>query len=112
MAAEGPRTVKDHLLLLPEKYLGFENATLPAAERLAMIEVDDTANGWLKLTGKGERTFEGWIEVALFSRGPAGPMLGITVNHCGPLCEQQALFPAHARGDWHDITAKVFQPFA
>jgi hypothetical protein len=62
------------------------------------------------LTGKGERAFEGWIEVALFREGPGGPMLGITVNHCGPLCEQQVFFLQHARGDWHDITAKVFQP--
>jgi len=112
LATEAPRTVKDFLLLLPENYLGFENVKIPASERLDMIEVDDTANGWLKLTGKGGRTFEGWIEIALFNRGPAGPMLGIAVNHCGPLCEQQLFFLRFARGDWQDLTATVFQPLA
>jgi len=112
LATGAPRTVKDFLLLLPEKYLGFENVKIPASERLDMIEVDDTANGWLKLTGKGGRAFEGWIELALFRGGSGGPLLGIAVNHCGPLCEQQLFFLRYARGDWQDLTATVFQPLA
>jgi hypothetical protein len=108
--AAGPGSVKDYLLLLPERYLGFDNAPLPPAERLAMIEIDDRANGWLKLVGRGGNAFEGWIEIALFSKGPAGPMLGITVNQCGPLCRQQVFFLRHARGNWEEITARVFQP--
>lgn len=110
LAAEAPRTVKDFLLLLPEKFLGYEGAVIPASERLDMIEVDDRANGWLKLSGRGANAFEGWIEIALFREGPAGPMLGITVNHCGPLCRQQLLFLQYIDENWEEITGKVFQP--
>lgn len=112
LAAETPRTVKDFLLFLPEKYLGFAGAAIPATERLAMIEVDDTANGWLKLAGRGGRAFEGWIELALFRAGPGGPLLGVAINHCGPLCEQQLVFLRYAGRDWQDLTAAVFQPLA
>lgn len=110
LAVEAPRTVKDFLLLLPEKYLGFEGAAIPATERLAMIEADDTANGWLRLAGRGENTFEGWIDLALFRPGPEGPMIGVTVNYCGPLCRQQVFFLKFARETWAEITAKVWQP--
>jgi len=110
IASEKQFTIVDYLTLIPEKYLGFENATIPTAERLAMIEIDDRANGWLELTGRGGNAFEGWIEIALFSKGPAGPMLGITVNQCGPLCQQQVFFLHYALGNWEEITAKVFQP--
>ena len=109
-AAEKPLPVTDYLLLLPEKYLGFENVKIPAAERLAMIEENDTQNGWLKLTGRGKNTFEGWIELALFSKGPSGPMLGITVNHCGPLCRQRLFFLQYTEGSWQEITGQVLQP--
>lgn len=109
-AAAAPGSVKDCLLLVPEKYLALEGTTLSAAERLAMIEIDDTANGWLRLVGRGDRAFEGWIEMALFRRGPGGPMLAVAVNQCGPLCEQRLTFLRHAGGEWLDLTAAVFQP--
>ena len=102
--------VTDCLLLLPEKYFGFENLRIPAMERLAMIEENDTQNGWLKLTGKGDTTFEGWIEIALFSKGPSGSMLGVTVNHCGPLCQQQVFFLEYTGNSWQEISSRVFQP--
>lgn len=108
--AAGPKTVKDFLLILPEKYLGVDAVRLTAAERLAMIEIDDTANGWLRLVGRGDRAFEGWIEMALFRRGPGGPMLAVAVHQCGPLCEQRLTFLRHAGGKWLDLTAAVFQP--
>jgi hypothetical protein len=109
-AAEKPLQVTDYLLLLPEKYLGFESMKIAAPERLGMIEENDSRNGWLKLTGKGETTFEGWIELALFSKGPSGPMLGVTINQCGPLCQQQIFFLQYAQGNWEEVTGKVFQP--
>ncbi len=109
-AAGAPGSVKDLLLLIPEKYLGLEGTTLSAAERLAMIEIDDTAHGWLRLAGRGAHAFEGWIELALFRKGPAGAMLGVAVNQCGPLCEQRLTFLQYAGGEWLDLTAAVFQP--
>jgi len=109
-AVEKPLNITDYLLLIPEKYLGFENLEIPAPERLGMIEENDPQNGWLKLTGKGETTFEGWMELALFSKGPSGPMLGVAVNHCGPVCSQQIFFLRYAPGSWEEITARVFQP--
>lgn len=108
--AAGPKTVKDFLLTVPERYLGIDAVRLPAAERLAMIEIDDTANGWLRLVGRGDRAFEGWIEMAMFRRGLGGPMLAVAVNQCGPLCEQRLTFLRHAGGEWLDLTAAVFQP--
>ena len=107
-----PLNVTDCLLLIPEGYLGFENTKIPETERLAMIEERDVANGWLKLTGRGKNAFEGWVELALFSKGPSGPMLGITVNRCGPLCQQRIYFLQHAESAWQEITAEVFQPLA
>jgi len=109
-AAVKPLQVTDYLLLVPEKYLGFENAKIPASERLGMIETDDRANGWLTLAGRGENAFEGWIEIALFSKGPGGPMLGVAVNHCGPACQQQIHFLQYREGSWQEITGSVFQP--
>ncbi len=109
-AAVKPLSISDYLLRIPEKFLGFENIRIPAAERLGMIAVDDRANGWLRLAGRGGNAFEGWIDLALFSQGPQGPMIGVTVNHCGPLCRQQIFFLEYARGTWAEITAKVWQP--
>ena len=110
LLAAGPKGIKDYLLLVPEKYLAIEDARLPAAERLAMIEIDDTANGWLRLAGRGAHAFEGWIELALFRGGPGGRMLGVAVNQCGPLCEQRLAFLRLAPGGWQEITAEVFSP--
>ena len=109
-AAGAPGSVKDCLLLVPEKYLGLEGTTLSAAERLAMIEIDDTANGWLRLAGRGAHAFEGWIEIALFRKGPAGAMLGVALNRCGPLCEQRLAFLRPAGAAWEEITGRVFSP--
>lgn len=109
-AAAAPGSVKDLLLLVPEKYLGLEGTTLSAAERLAMIEIDDTAHGWLRLAGRGAHAFEGWIELALFRKGPAGAMLGVAVNQCGPLCEQRLAFLRPAGAAWEEITGRVFSP--
>ena len=104
------KSIKDYLLLVPEKHLGLEGAKLTAAERLAMIETDDSASGWLRLAGRGRNAFEGWIELALFRRGPDGPMLGVAVNHCGPRCEQRLAFLRCAGGQWQEITGRVFTP--
>jgi len=112
LLAAGPKNIKDCLRLLPEKYLGLAGTTLPAAERLAMIEIDDSANGWLRLSGRGRNAFEGWIELALFRRGPGGPMLGVAVNHCGPRCEQRLLFLSWVGGEWEEITGRVFSPLS
>jgi hypothetical protein len=109
-AAEKPLNIIDYLLLIPEKYLGFEKLKIPTPERLAMIEENDSQNGWLKLIGKGENTFEGWVELALFSKGPDGPMIGVTVNQCGPLCEQQIHFLQFRENECQEITGRVFQP--
>ena len=108
--AAGPKSIMDHLLLVPEKYLGLEGTKLTPAERLAMIEIDDTANGWLRLVGRGDRAFEGWIEMALFRRGPGGPMLAVAVNQCGPRCQQSLVFLRCAGGQWEEISGRVFSP--
>jgi hypothetical protein len=112
IAAKKQLNVVDYLMLLPEKYIGFENMKIPSTERPSMIGENDARNGWLKLTGRGENTFEGWVEMALFNKGPAGPMLGITVNHCGPLCQQRIYFLQYTESAWQEITAEVFQPLA
>lgn len=109
-AASGPRSVKDFLALIPERYLGCAETCLTPAARLAMIDVNDAANGWLRLVGRGDNAFDGWIELALFRRGPDGPMLGVAVNRCGPLCEQQIAFLRRRGENWEEITARVFAP--
>lgn len=110
VTTEKPLTITDYLLLIPENYLGFKNSKITAPERMDMIEENDGKNGWLKLVGKGENTFEGWIELALFSKGPSGTMLGVAVHHCGPACSQQIYFLQYKQGSWEEITALVFQP--
>ena len=69
------RSVLDYYKLVPENILANKEAQ-------AKVEIQDSKNGYLKITGM----FEGWTEAALFRKKDGSPILVVGNNECGPVC--------------------------
>lgn len=69
------RNVLDYYKFVPENTLANKDAQ-------AKIEIQDTKNGYLKITGM----FEGWEEAVLFRKKDGSPILLVGSSGCGPVC--------------------------
>lgn len=74
------KKVLDYFEMIQKKSNYFHQSVL--GENDTKIEVNDTRNGFLRITG----AFEGWIEVALFRNPDNSPVLLVGLNTCGPAC--------------------------
>ena len=106
------RSVLDYFMDLPSSWygLGFEN--IADSDKKAMVDETDIGNGWLRFSGKGEYTWEGWGEFVIFKKPDKSYMIAIAVAECGPACVQHIRFLDFDNGRWIDITDKVFTPLS
>ena len=73
----------------------------------AKIEIRDTKNGYLKITG----AIDGWLEVALFRKKNRDPLLVIGVTGCGPACGTELHAFEFQKGKAIDVSKAVFEKF-
>lgn len=73
----------------------------------AKIEVRDTKNGYLKITG----AIDGWLEVALFRKTNRKPLLVIGVTGCGPACGTELHAFEFRSRKAVNVSKKVFPKF-
>ena len=85
-----------------------ETTTSKAAilkHRKALIEIEDIANGYLRLKSKGQ---DGWEEIALFKKANGRYLVALSQVECGPGCAGDLMFLAYNRGTWTNVTKQVF----
>jgi len=73
----------------------------------AKIEIRDTKNGYLKITG----AIDGWLEVALFRKKNRQPLLVIGVTGCGPACGTELHAFEFENGNAVEVSKSVFPKF-
>ncbi|NNE98083.1 MAG: hypothetical protein HKN25_03580 [Pyrinomonadaceae bacterium] len=71
------------------------------------IEIRDTKNGYLKITGG----IDGWLEVALFRKKDRSPVLVIGVTGCGPACGTELHAFEFKNGNAENVSEKLFPRF-
>jgi hypothetical protein len=128
-----PKTVTDFYLKLPTSFNVknldetpfrdgfffdefFENEATTSKEailkhRRSLIEIEDLANGYLKLEPKGS---DGWEQIALFKKVDGAYLIALSQVECGPGCSGDLMFLAYSKGTWTNVTKQVFpaDPFS
>ena len=111
----GPRTVRDFFNLLPQKYFTLEgcepqkdkNCERARAELIKnYLEVEDTPNGYLKLSCDGGQSC---LRMALFKRPDASYIVAVHTLH---EADEINYFLDYKNGTWTDISAKVVPEFS
>lgn len=114
-AANQPRTIRDHFMLLPEKYFVLEGCEKEKDENCrkaklsylkTFTEVEDTANGYLKAGCDGAQSC---IEMTIFKR-PDSTYLVALATEAEMIREQY--FLDHRNGNWTDVSADVIPNFS
>jgi hypothetical protein len=108
--AARPKTVRDFFNLLPQKYFTLEgcapgrdkDCARARAEYLKnYLEVEDTANGYMKGGCDGAQSC---FQMALFKRPDGTYVVGLTIAH---EAGEQSYFLEYEGGDWRDIGTQV-----
>jgi hypothetical protein len=98
-----PSSVYDYYLLLPDKYIWTHPKSVK--ERSDLISVKDLKNGYLKL----ENTlWEGWGDIALFTKSDKKNLIAISMTGCGPVCAQEINILEYKENNWRNVTNTVF----
>ena len=102
--AQGPSTVLDYFLRLPQEYLVNYPIGGSRREREAAITVRDLRNGFLQIgkPGEGESA-----TVALFRKPDGRALIAVESNLCALKCEQKLFFLQYENGAWSDVTEEM-----
>ena len=113
--AQAPRTVREFFNLLPQKYFTLEgcepekdkNCDRARADLIKnYLEVEDTPNGYLKLSCDGAQSC---LRMALFKRPDASYVVGVHTLHEG---DEINHFLEYRDGSWIDVSAAVVPEFS
>lgn len=100
-----PRTVTDFYLQLPSSFV---NDTETVAKRRARIEIEDAANGYLKLKPTFDQNPGEYTEIVLFKRSAGGYVVGISTVQCTMTCSSYERFLERRANRWTDVEARIF----
>jgi hypothetical protein len=110
----GPRTVRDYFNLLPQKYFTLEgcepqkdkNCERARADLIKnYLEVEDTPNGYLKLSCDGGQSC---LRMALFKRPDGSYLVGVHTLH---EADEVNHFLEYRDGSWTDVSQQVVPGF-
>ena len=115
VAANQPRTIRDHFMLLPEKYFVLEGCEREKDKNCrqaklsylkTFTEVEDTANGYLKAGCDGAQSC---IEMTIFKRPDSSYLIAVATE--AEMIREQ-YFLDHTNGNWTDVSADVIPNFS
>lgn len=105
-AANAARTVTDFYLQLP---MIMVNDSATAAERRARIEIEDAANGYLKLKPGAEQDAREYTEIALFKKTSGGYVVAVNSLGCAENCLSTVRFLERRADRWIDVGSRVYR---
>lgn len=100
-----PRTVTYFYLQLPMIYVN-DSATI--ARRRARIEIEDAANGYLRLKPSAEQNEREYTEIALFKKTIGSYVVAVNSLGCAENCLSTVRFLERRADRWIDVGSRVY----